>query len=76
MKLKNSTHDFYEITRLNKEVCLEVVKKIDEEFPRFKLDHLSYISIKWHSMIILHLNNLKNWLCIYLNKRSAKNYDY
>ena len=45
MKLKNSTHDFYEITRLNKEVCLKVVKKIDEEFPRFKLDHLSYISL-------------------------------
>jgi hypothetical protein len=45
VKLKNSTHDFYEITRLNKEVCLEVVKKIEDEFPRFKLDHLSYISL-------------------------------
>jgi len=43
MKLKNSTHDFYEITRLNKEVCLEVVKKIEDEFPKFKMDHLVYM---------------------------------
>jgi hypothetical protein len=43
MKLKNSTHDFYEITRLNKEVCLEVVKKIEDEFPKFKMDHLVFI---------------------------------
>jgi len=43
VKLKNSTHDFYEITRLNKEVCLEVVKKIEDEFPKFKMDHLVFI---------------------------------
>lgn len=43
MKLKNTTHDFYEITRLNKEVCLEVVKKIEDELPKFKMDHLVYI---------------------------------
>jgi len=45
MKLKNTSHDFYEITRLNKEVCLEVVKKIEDEFPRFKIDHFSYIPL-------------------------------
>jgi len=45
MKLKNTSHDFYEITRLNKEVCLEVVKKIEDEFPKFKLDHVNYIPL-------------------------------
>ena len=43
VKLKNTSLDFYEVTRLNKEVCLEVVKKIDDEFPKFKMDHLVYI---------------------------------
>jgi len=43
VKLKNTSLDFYEITRLNKEVCLEVVKKIEDEFPKFKMDHLVYI---------------------------------
>jgi len=43
VKLKNTSLDFYEVTRLNKEVCLEVVKKIEDEFPKFKMDHLVYI---------------------------------
>ena len=43
VKLKNTSLDFYEVTRLNKEVCLEVVKKIEDELPKFKMDHLVYI---------------------------------
>jgi len=43
MKLKNTSLNFYKITRLDKETCLEVVKKIDEEFPKFKMDHLVYM---------------------------------
>jgi len=43
VKLKNTSLDFYEVTRLNKEVCLEVVKKIELDIPKFKTDELSYI---------------------------------
>ena len=41
MKLKNSTHDFYEITRLNKEVCLDVVKKLEQDIVKWKMDELT-----------------------------------
>ncbi len=46
MKLKNTDLDFYEVTRLKKEICLDVVKKLDSDIPnipKFKLDELSYM---------------------------------
>ena len=43
MKLKNTSLNFYEVTRLNVEVCLEVVRKIELDIPKFKTDELSYI---------------------------------
>jgi hypothetical protein len=45
MKLKNTSLNFYEVTRLNVEVCLEVVRKIELDIPKFKTDELSYISL-------------------------------
>ena len=40
-KLKNSSLDFYSITRLDKETCLNVVKKLEQDIVRWKMDELS-----------------------------------
>jgi len=42
MKLKNTDLDFYELTRLNKDICLSIVKKLELDKPKFKLDELTY----------------------------------
>ena len=42
MKLKNTDLDFNEVTRLNKELCDSVAKKLELDNPKFKLDELTY----------------------------------
>ena len=44
MKLKNTSLDFYEVTRLSKDICLSVVKKLEMDIPKFKTDEYVYIS--------------------------------
>ena len=44
MKLKNTSLDFYSTTRLDKETCLSVVKKLEQDIVKsWKMDELTYI---------------------------------
>lgn len=44
MKLKNTDLNFYEVTRLSKDICDNVVKKLESDLPKFKLDEITYIN--------------------------------
>ena len=43
MKLKNTSLNFYEVTRLSKDICDSVAKKLESDLPKFKTDELVYV---------------------------------
>lgn len=44
MKLKNTDLNFYEVTRLSKDICDNVVKKLEQSIVKWKTDELTYIT--------------------------------